>query len=497
MPNQLELCTQTHLKTFREISFVNTFISTAPAPPLSRLVLLESFQAKKKSTILRNCDTMSKPDEMSTSVEAVRQKFVKEEKARKEMLDKRIEEKRKRLNQLGNDDATRLKTRCEAEYIRKKADRDREAEAEIAALWKAYEAKVKELEAKLQAEIAKLTAAKEEEMKTRLNETRKLFQKQIENRRNQMENEIERYKKVMERGDFTSDVDRRAFLKKELVKFKDFSETRKIPDEDALRRLQCSITKNAIHVTSTSIMYRGTFQGTNCAVKIVVLSDRSPKYRQDLPRTSKVARYLMSGGEGGGSQGGHFPRMYDFFYTESKSYGFFEELQLESMGERARKQKLARADFVKALGEVCQALAYMHTRAVAHLNVRADCILFDAHNGAAKLGGLLYSAIYFDIETETSFKLPKMDKPYRHSYPQEVYVDKFEPQPADVYSIGYLVFRVLCDIHKVKLSSHKLNLDLITDAPAKAFIVAATPAEAKDRPTFKQLLGHEFIAAAH
>lgn len=431
--------------------------------------------------------------ENSNTVQNVRHKFIAEEKARKELLDKRIEEKRKRYNQAGNEDAARLKTRLEVEYIRKKAERDREAEATIANLWKEYENKVKELEAKLQEEITKLSAEKEAEIKARIAEIRALFDKQIEQRRNQMENEIERYKQVIEKGDFISDLDRRAFLKKELVKFKDFSNTRKIPDEDALRRLECSITKNAIHITSTSIMYRGTFKNIPCVVKIVVLLDRPSKYRNDLPRTSKIARFLMSCGENGGSLGGHFPKMFDFFYTESKSYAFFEECQLESMGERARKQKLSRAELMKAVGEICEALAYMHTRAIAHLNVRADCIVFDKNNCAAKIGGLLYSAIYFDIETETFFKLSKMDKPYRHSYPQEVYIDKFEPQPVDVYSLGYLVFRVLCDINKIKLNSHKINLELLRDEQGKAFIIAATSVDPKQRPSFKELRNHEFI----
>ena len=147
------------------------------------------------------------------------------------------------------------------------------------------------------------------------------------------------------------------------------------------------------------------------------------------------------------------------------------------------------------LHQVLDGLEFMHIRAMAHLNVRAESVIF-SNEGTAKLVGLCCSEIYFNADTETFFKLQKTDR-RREYLPVEVYLDEpFAAEPVDVYSFGFLLYAVISDLRKKSRPRRIGHVEYgnLPDGPIRSFVEDTTnrqPAkrakmtELKSKPYFK------------
>lgn len=421
-----------------------------------------------------------------------------EEESRRKTFETQLEEKRRQLDTAHTDDLKLSMARIEGEIARKKKCIDEEVKAQMARLWQEYEDKVKELKEKTEANIQQMIKDKTAELQRKIETLKSFHEKKNELRQQTLESDMKRLEEMANNvADDESEEDRRQFLKKELVNFKNFPNTPLISDEDALRRQGVHINKQSICTSSEYILYKASCPKGECVVKIVVLSDRHTNYRTDIFHSSKILRNLMSG-DNGQPRNSAFLQLHNYFLTDKKSYCFMEEASTVNLDVRCKARKMDQATLKDTLQQVLAGLDYMHTRAMAHLNLRGESVVF-ARDNTAKLVGLGYSAIYFNADTETFFKVKKVDR-RREFLPPEAYLeDSFHPPPADVYSFGFLLYTCITAIKASKKVKTKrigqIEYAALPSGPISAFVKEACVRQPKERPKIKELKSKEYFTS--
>lgn len=430
----------------------------------------------------------------------IQKKFQLEEEQRRTDFEKSLARKRSTLERLNTDNNRITRARIEADLARKKFTIDTEIRARINSLWAECEEKIKELANETEKKIEEMTEKKNAELQARVEEVRSHFAAQIATRKLVLEDEIKRIQEIIAKEVSVDDSleDRRPLLKKELVEFKLFPATKEIADEEALKRMGVTINKQSVFTSRECILYRGMVSNQQCLVKIVIISDRSGQYRANVRNSSKVARNLMCGNNG---EPRHpiFLKCYGFFLSDKKSYAFLEECSTISLEARARNNQINEAQVKDTLRQVLAGMEFMHTRAIAHLNIRADSVIYTIDGTSAKLVGLGYAQIYFNPDTEKFFNLPKIDRK-REFFPTEVYLDEnFEPRAVDCYSFGYLLYLVLSEMFKKQRTRKIGHIDydnLNSRPPAKALVEATTNRDPTKRLKIGDLKSQPYFVQA-
>lgn len=427
-------------------------------------------------------------------------KFVAEEEQRRVVFERSLLEKRKASDGCSDEEAKMSKAKIEAEIARKKMVIEEAFQEKVRHMWKQYEEKVSAMKEQTEADIGEMVRNKTAQLAKKIDSLKELYAAKSELRKQTLEKDVQMARQVMAcatAGPLSDSLeDRRAFLKKELVEFKRFGPTKVIADEDALRRLSVSITKQSLCSSKEYIIYRGSCDQSECLVKIVVLSDRCSSYRSSIRECSKVARWLMSGGELGEPRHPSFVKLYHFFLSDNKTYAFMQALSTTHLEDRAKQGAITTDQVRQTLAQLFEGVLFMHTRAIAHLNLRGESVLIDQHQQQAKLVGLCYAKIYFNPDTETFFKLPKLD--YKRVFlPLEVFADEFDPPSADLYSFGYLLYATLSDLKKKHRSQSRLGHleydNLESDPAAKAFVQATTTRDPEKRLKLNQVKSQSYF----
>ncbi len=126
-----------------------------------------------------------------------------------------------------------------------------------------------------------------------------------------------------------------------------------------------------------------------------------------------------------------------------------------TLRERMDKHDLDPADKVRILGQVCDALAYLHKRSIIHRDLKPSNILFDA-NGDVKLTDFGLARI---AGTETRTKIGmRIGTPHYMSVEQaQGDSSRIVPQ-SDLYSLGVLAYELFTDT----LPFDGQDLDILT-----------------------------------
>jgi len=133
--------------------------------------------------------------------------------------------------------------------------------------------------------------------------------------------------------------------------------------------------------------------------------------------------------------------MYDVYCTDQKMYFFMDEYSPNNMSH-AIARKLTDHEIQKWGGQLNSALLFMHTYAIAHLDIKSENVIFDKSSNI-KLIGLSRAFLYFDLDQETIIKAPKvLSAPYNDHLPPECFEGSFSPQPTDVWSMGLLIYEM-------------------------------------------------------
>ena len=127
-----------------------------------------------------------------------------------------------------------------------------------------------------------------------------------------------------------------------------------------------------------------------------------------------------------------FVKVYDIFTTEDKLYLFMDEYSPTNMNSLIQRSKISDLDIHKWIQQLAEAFNFMHTFAIAHLNIRSQNIIFDKDFNV-KVVGLSRAFFYFNLDQETIIKAAKVPKaPYNDHLPPECFENDFNPQPSDV-----------------------------------------------------------------
>ncbi|KAH9402471.1 Serine/threonine-protein kinase ulk3 [Tyrophagus putrescentiae] len=447
----------------------------------------------------------------SAEYENALKKFLAEEDERRKKFEGQLADRAQQMQHFHVDTMKISKTRIEAEIARKKIAIDEAFKTKCNQLWADCNAKMKALEEKTAADIENMIKEKAAKLEQKIVSITAFHKGQIEARREAFNNEVARLEEALSKGmlDEENEEDRRQFLKRELVEFKRFPDTPTIVDEDGLRRLGIQVKKVALASSREYIIYRASCPRGECILKVVVLSERHSKYRANLPACSKVQRYLMDGGPGTGaapaSAGPAQPRhaafiaLHHFFISPSKSYCFMEEVSTASLDALVKTAKMAEAQLPSVLLQVLAGLEFMHTRAIAHLNLRSESVLFSKTDPQqVKIGGLGYAEHYFNADTETFFKLAKVDR-RREYLPAECYLEEtFDPPPVDVYSLGFLLYAAVSDMRKKPRQKKIAHIELanLPEGPGRDFVKETCARAPGPRPKLAELKDKPFLAGA-
>lgn len=126
--------------------------------------------------------------------------------------------------------------------------------------------------------------------------------------------------------------------------------------------------------------------------------------------------------------------------------------------------------------QMCDGIIYLHELGIAYLNLRPEHCLFE-RNDNLKLCGLSRLAVYYEIANNRAILLECLEPPAEEHLPAECFTKPFEPWPADLWSIGYVVSTILPHI---KPLGAKKNAKKQTSNIKKAPHSAATDKGAVD-----------------
>lgn len=150
--------------------------------------------------------------------------------------------------------------------------------------------------------------------------------------------------------------------------------------------------------------------------------------RRELNSTAKYVRFLCEK-----PLRPCFVKVYDMFATEEKMYFLMDEYSPTNLGEVIQRAKSSDQDVCKWSRQLAEAYNFMHSFAIAHLNIRSENVIFDK-NSNVKVIGLARAFLYFNLDQETLLKAAKVPKtPYNDHLPPECFDSSFNPQPAVTY----------------------------------------------------------------
>lgn len=440
----------------------------------------------------------SKASAAQTEYQKAMAKFLKEEKEEEINFMKRLEQKRLTLQQshLNEQSELRAKAKAQALLLRKKKDIEQNLEAQIKQIWADYETKVQQLRNEFKSRIEKMIQEKKNKFETDKANLKKLLENELAAKRKLCESECQRIERVKNMP--LDDADRRDFVKKIMVDYKEYPDTVLLADELALKRCNANILKYTIAVNKTCIIYRASFNGVPCCCKVVVMHDRTLRYKPGAPMSSKIRRFLSKDKP----QHEGFIRIFDIFITDSKLYTFMDECNSTNLLEMSRAGKIRYEELQQYMKTILSCLIYMHQRAFAHLKVRPESVMFDLNNKQIKLGGFGNAVSYFDSNTERFLRLPR---PHFHSryldnhLPPEVFKESdFDPQSADVFSFGLLIYLLWINIgvkrgKKVR-GAIKIDEKLIQSPALKKLLHVTTGVSADQRSKIFPLINHEYFS---
>nr|XP_027201117.1 uncharacterized protein LOC113795128 [Dermatophagoides pteronyssinus] len=409
-------------------------------------------------------------------------KFEQEEAEQRKNFEKKLTDKRTMLIQTTmEEDLPKIKARCEAESFRQKKNVDEEVEKLIKSMREQFALQAEQMRTELGRKIEQMIQAKKQKLEQDKQRLQAMLDNELETKRKLFEAEVERLNRVTTVTN--DDVDRRDFVKKIMVNYKNFPDPKNLADESGMKRYQVTINKQSIWAGKFCIIYRAQYQSQSCYVKIVVLTDRSVRYKHHVNQSTKIRSFLCrTTPEQPELQHEAFVRVYDIFITDLKVYTFMEECDSQNLMQRARKGFISMDELRKQMFIILSALEYMHQRAFAHLKIRGESIIFDNNNNV-KLAGFGNAATYFDSNTEKFLRLPPFDSKHRlldNHFPPEVFEEPFDPQLADVYSFGLLIYMMTNFVSNKKFTREDwrywtiIKLDSISDEKTRSLIHATT-----------------------
>ncbi|KAH7639530.1 LOW QUALITY PROTEIN: uncharacterized protein LOC124490860 [Dermatophagoides farinae] len=283
---------------------------------------------------------------------------------------------------------------------------------------------------------------------------REIFEQQCKERRQRFEDQM----KILLAA---ADQKRIETLKREIVPLVKANGMIRITDETLLEtRYRLKFTRNAVKSGQSWALYRAQFQDKQVVCRVTVLSKIPNEIRMNLDHSTKCQRFLCE--KQRQSDSNYFVQLHEIFSTEQKIYVIQNEFdsmtllnvvqQQQQQQHQPRRQSSQRSattiinydeeDVRKWLRQLCDAMNFMHSMAIAHLNLRLDNIIFDERRNI-RLIGLSRTFCYFNLDQEKFIKASRVSPSIFYDHlPAECFEGEFDPCRADVWSFGLLIYEM-------------------------------------------------------
>ena len=120
------------------------------------------------------------------------------------------------------------------------------------------------------------------------------------------------------------------------------------------------------------------------------------------------------------------------------------------------KKRFSEAEAQKIFFQLLDALYYMHKMNICHRDIRSDHIIFD-NNNTPKIIGFSYSTFY-----NKNQKLKDSFGSICYACPEIIQENSYDPELADIWSLGVVLYTMVCGYLPFSEENDEKNKDLIT-----------------------------------
>jgi serine/threonine protein kinase len=225
------------------------------------------------------------------------------------------------------------------------------------------------------------------------------------------------------------------------------------------------------------------------AAKIIPFTDLSPlKLKQAIDREVRVLRRIKSP---------HICSLHDVIETDRYICLVLEHCGGGTLLKRIMQKQLSSMnDMRKIFREVTQAVQHLHDRGIAHGDIKADNVVFDA-DGKAKLIDLGYCK-----ERRIGCESDKCGT-LHYAAPELLKQGHYDTQNADVWSLGILLHVIVsgrfpypsnhnAEVRNAILSG-ELQISPKVTGECRDLMMRMTARKPKDRPTLEQILASTWV----
>ena len=149
--------------------------------------------------------------------------------------------------------------------------------------------------------------------------------------------------------------------------------------------------------------------------------------------------------------------LYEIYESPKFFYLIMEYFPKKNLLEKIiLKKRLSENEALIIFVQILDALIYMHKMNIVHRNIRTDHILFDKNN-RPKLTGFNYSTFY-----EKNKKITGSFGSLCYTCPEILNEEEYNPELADVWSLGVVLYVMLCGFLPFSEENDEKNKELIT-----------------------------------
>ena len=190
--------------------------------------------------------------------------------------------------------------------------------------------------------------------------------------------------------------------------------------------------------------------------------------------------------------------LYEIYESQKYIYLVREYCPGKDLIEKIKnKNRFSQEEALVIFFQLLDAFIYMHKMNICHRNIRTEHILFDKNN-KPKIIGFGYSSFYKKNE--------KLDEPYGslcYACPEIIDEQPYNPELADVYSLGVILYVLICGYlpfsdeddnqNKTLISEGKIEYPKEINNKLKDLLKHMLDKDPKKRYNFQKIIKHPWI----
>ena len=264
-------------------------------------------------------------------------------------------------------------------------------------------------------------------------------------------------------------------------------------DKNLNKNIGPYIIINKIKEGINSILYLGKSKYTNDEVAIKVISKEI--IQENLEDLSLVMNHLESLKL---LKHKNIISLYEIYESPKFFYIIMEYYPKKNLLEKIiLKRRLNENESLVIFIQLLDALVYMHKMNIAHRNIHTEHILFDKNN-RPKIIGFNYSTFY-----EKNKKIDGLFGSLCYTCPEILNNEKYNPELADVWSLGVVLYVMICGYLPFSEENDEKNKNLIIEGKVeypkevsnklKDLLKHMLEVDTKRRYNFQKIMKHPWV----